>query len=82
MVQVTPTGIIHIKQDKKRNWWKIDRSKINRATSNSRQVAISIEGGELTYFELNSLGHLIEVESKLFDSEIICLDVGPIPEGR
>lgn len=35
------------------------------------------------YFELDELnGSLNECESRFFDSEITCLDIGEVPEGR
>lgn len=43
---------------------------------------VALEGGEIRYFELDSVGTLQEVGSKILDTEIICLDVGPIQEGR
>jgi splicing factor 3B subunit 3 len=81
-IQVFPSGIIHIKQDGKRNQWKSTTGTINYACSNERQVVISLEGGEIRYFELDSVGNLVEVGSKIMDTEITCLDVGPIQEGR
>lgn len=85
-VQVTPKSIIHIKGDqanRKRAKWD-SAGKILRACSNSRQVAISIEGGQIVYFELDEMSGLLnEIESRLIpDSEIACLDIGEVPEGR
>jgi hypothetical protein len=35
------------------------------------------------YFELNdATGLLQEVQTKFFDAEIRCLDIGDVPEGR
>lgn len=86
-VQVTPKSIIHIKGEpanRKRAKWESSQGKILRACSNSRQVAISIEGGQIVYFELDeTTGMLNEVESRLLpESEVACLDVGEVPEGR
>ncbi len=47
-VQVTPKSIIHIKGDagnRKKAKWESGQGKILRACSNTRQVAITIEGG-------------------------------------
>ena len=53
------------------------------AASNSRQVVLYIEGRQLVYFELDELtGLLNEVQTKFFDSDVRCLDVGEVPEGR
>ena len=82
-IQVTATGIIHIKPDRRRNRWETsNRGRIVHAAANERQAVIALEGGELTYFELDAGGRLIEVETRLNDSEVLCLDIGPIPEGR
>jgi splicing factor 3B subunit 3 len=86
-VQVTPKSIIHIKGDasnRKRAKWDSGQGKILKCCSNSRQVAISIEGGQIVYFELDEMSGLLnEVESRLVtDSEIACLDIGDVPEGR
>lgn len=81
-VQISPTGIIHIRSDGKRNQWKVPSGEITCAVSNERQVVVSLEGGEIRYFELDSVGSLIEVGSKIMDTEIKCLAIGPIQEGR
>jgi splicing factor 3B subunit 3 len=47
-VQITPKSVIHIKGDagnRKRAKWDTSHGKIVKACSNSRQVAIAIEGG-------------------------------------
>lgn len=85
-IQVTPTSIIHIKGDinnRKRTKWESGKGKIMKACTNQRQVAISIEGGQIVYFELDDMtGSLHESESRFYDSEISCLDIGEVPEGR
>jgi splicing factor 3B subunit 3 len=46
-------------------------------------VALTIEGGQIVYFELDEMtGVLNEVESRFLDYEITCLDIGEVPEGR
>jgi len=85
MIQVTEEGIIHIRSGdaKKRTKWESGKGKILKACSNMRQVAISIEGGQIVYFELDELnGNLNEHESRFYDSEVACLDLGEVPEGR
>jgi splicing factor 3B subunit 3 len=84
---VTPKSIIHVKGDqtsRKKAKWEAGQSKILRACSNTRQLAISLEGGQIVYFELDEMsGMLNEVESRFFpESEITCLDIGEVPEGR
>ena len=81
-IQVSPNGIIHVKADGKRNQWKSSTGKVVHAISNERQLVVSLEGGEIKYFELDSVGTLNEIGSKIMESEVTCLDVGPIQEGR
>ena len=45
-------------------------------------MILALSGGELVYFELEASGQLVEVEKKELSSDIACLDVGPVPEGR
>ena len=53
------------------------------ACSNSRQVVIYIDGGQLVYFELKDTdGLLQEVQTRFFSDEIKCIDLSEVPEGR
>lgn len=53
------------------------------ACSNTRQVAIYIEGGQIVYFELDDVtGGLIEIRTQFYEVDVRCLDIGEIPEGR
>jgi splicing factor 3B subunit 3 len=61
------------------------------ACSNQRQVAIYIEGGLnsgkngglLVYFELDELtGVLSPIKEEYFETDIKCMDIGEVPEGR
>ena len=53
------------------------------AACNRKQVVISLSGGELVYFELDSSGQLNEFqERKEMTANVTCLTLGPIPEGR
>lgn len=81
MIQVFPEGIIHIKADGKRNKW-VAGDTVLKAAANEKQVIVAVKGGDIRYFELDSVGSLVEIGSKIIDSEITCLDVGPIQEGR
>lgn len=85
-VQITPKSIIHIKGDpnnRKRAKWDSEKGKILKACSNQRQVVISIQGGQIVYFELDDMSDtLVEIESRFFDSEIACIDIAEVPEGR
>ena len=46
------------------------------------QVVIALSGGEIIYFEMDLSGQLLETEKKDMTSEVSCLDIAPIPEGR
>lgn len=63
------------------NQW-LTEGKIIKAASNARQLVIAIAGGEILYFETDSLGNLTEVEKLVLESEVLCLDIAAIPEGR
>ncbi len=41
-----------------------------------------MNGGELIYFELDRTGQLNEVGKVTLEGEILCLDVGDIPDQR
>lgn len=59
-IQVTNKLLVQITPEKKRTKWESDK-RILLACSNSRQVVIYIEGGQLVYFEVkDSLGLLQE----------------------
>lgn len=89
MVQVTPHGIRHVRADGRVNEWKSPNSiqgknPISKATANERQIIIALTGGEVIYFELSPQGGgmLLETEKRDLGSDISCLDVGPVLEGR
>lgn len=53
------------------------------ACSNTRQVAIYIEGGQIVYFELDDMtGSLNESHTQFYEVDVKCMDIGEIPEGR
>ena len=82
MLQIHSTGIRHIKESGKSEWKTPGRKPIERASSNARQVAISLQGGEIIYFELDAAGNLMEMANHDMGREVSCLDVGEIPPGR
>ena len=56
LVQIYPDGIRHIRSDKRVNEWKTPGKKaIVRCAVNMRQVVIALTGGELVYFEMDSV---------------------------
>lgn len=56
--------------------------KISRATSNEKQVAITLQGGILVYFEMDAVGKLKEAGKREMEQEVICISISSIPEGR
>lgn len=46
------------------------------------QVAISLQGTEIIYFELDQMGQLLEIEKKEMSEDVSAMDIAPIPEGR
>lgn len=82
LLQVHATGIRHIRPDKRVSEWKTPgRKQIEKASANSRQVAVSLAGGEIVYFELDAAGQLMEMKTLDLQQEVSCLDMGEIPEG-
>jgi splicing factor 3B subunit 3 len=82
LLQVHATGIRHIRPDKRVSEWKTPgRKQIEKASANSRQVAVSLAGGEIVYFELDAAGQLMEMKTLDLQQEVSCLDIGEIPEG-
>ena len=64
MLQVHHNGIRHVRPDGRISEWKTPGKKaIQRGSLNSRQVAVSLAGGEIIYFELDAAGMLMEMGS-------------------
>lgn len=87
LLQVHATGIRHIRRgengEKRIGEWKTPGKKqIEKASTNARQVAISLAGGEVTYFEIDAAGMLVEMKTIDMGQEVACLDVGEVPPGR
>ncbi|MEW5303982.1 MAG: hypothetical protein WDW36_006625 [Sanguina aurantia] len=83
MLQIYPGGLRHIRPDRRINEWKVPgRRTIKCAASNERQVAISLQGTEIIYFELDQMGQLLEIEKKEMSEDVSAMDIAPIPEGR
>eukprot|EP00238_Polyblepharides_amylifera_P001957 CAMPEP_0196584476 /NCGR_PEP_ID=MMETSP1081-20130531/47156_1 /TAXON_ID=36882 /ORGANISM="Pyramimonas amylifera, Strain CCMP720" /LENGTH=1211 /DNA_ID=CAMNT_0041905687 /DNA_START=221 /DNA_END=3856 /DNA_ORIENTATION=- len=82
-MQAHPQGLRHIRADRRVNEWKTPgRKTVTQVAANLRQVVLALTGGELVYFEMEMTGQLVEVDKKEMASEIACLDVGKVPEGR
>ncbi|KAK9916752.1 hypothetical protein WJX75_006568 [Coccomyxa subellipsoidea] len=83
MLQIHPSGLRHIRADRRVNEWRAPgRRTIVKAATNEQQVVIALSGGELIYFELSPTGQLMEVEKKELAGDVVCLDIAPVPEGR
>ncbi len=83
MVQVHPSGIRHVRSDGRINEVKTQRGKpIANAAVNSRQVVISLTGGEVVYYELDAQNALAEMDKKEIGHEVSCVEIGAVPEGR
>ncbi|KAG2431599.1 hypothetical protein HYH02_013292 [Chlamydomonas schloesseri] len=83
MLQVYPGGLRHIRPDRRINEWKVPgRRVIKAAASNDKQVAIALQGGEVTLFELElGTGLLVEAEKRDLGEDVSCLELPPVPEG-
>ncbi|EGR33979.1 splicing factor subunit 130kda, putative [Ichthyophthirius multifiliis] len=81
IIQVMPDGFRHIRVDKRVQQLKTE-GKIVKAVSNQKQIAISLQGGDIIYFELDYAGQLIEVAKTNLQEEIECMDIGEVPFGR
>lgn len=87
LLQVHTEGIRHLRRDEHTGEqrvmeWKTPGKKvIEKATANSRQVAISLAGGEIIYFEVDAAGQLVEIKTFDMEQEVSCLDIGEVPPG-
>eukprot|EP01012_Entosiphon_sulcatum_P002881 TRINITY_DN10726_c1_g3_i1.p2 TRINITY_DN10726_c1_g3~~TRINITY_DN10726_c1_g3_i1.p2 ORF type:complete len:1220 (-),score=308.30 TRINITY_DN10726_c1_g3_i1:801-4439(-) len=82
MVQVHPHGIRHVRRDGRINEWKAaGKRPITKAACNEKQVVVA-QGNDLLYFELDLGGSLVDVARQDFPQDVLCLDLGPVPEGR
>jgi len=82
LVQVYPHGIRHIRADKRIQEWQPPEGKqIMLAAVNQRQVVISVTGGDIFYFELDTTNRMTEIELLQGNTEIVSLGIGPVPEG-
>ena len=82
ILQVHSSGIRHIKVNKTTHDLKMSGRRLEKAAVNSRQVVISLAGGEIIYFELNQTGVLTEMGSLDLGKEVSSLDMGAVPVGR
>lgn len=82
--KVYPSGIRHIRSDRRVNEWRAPpRRHISKCVLNRRQVVISLVGGEIIYFELDMNNQLREYsERREMPSDVLCLSLSEIPEGE
>jgi splicing factor 3B subunit 3 len=85
-VQVTPKSVIQIQghgESRRRTKWESEKGRILMACSNTRQVVIFIEGGQIVYFQLDDMtGSLNESHKQFYEVDVRCIDIGEVPEGR
>ena len=83
LLQVHDTGMRLIRPGGQTIDWKAPTHRtIRQVATNSRQVVLFLSNGELAYFEYAE-GQLNEYEQrKRFDSNITCLAIAEVPEGR
>jgi splicing factor 3B subunit 3 len=83
LLQVHNNGIRHIHANKLNSEWKTPGKRIvQMAAINSRQVAVALSGGEITYFEIDAAGQLVEMGAIDLGKEISSIDIGAVPAGR
>ena len=81
-VQITPTSIRHIQQGGRVSEWQAPgRRNITKMTTNERQVAVALAGGEVIYFEMTPQNNLVETERKELGGDVSALSLGDVPEG-
>jgi splicing factor 3B subunit 3 len=82
-IQIHQNGIRHVPKFQPVTEWKAPGKKvIENCAANSRQVVISLAGGEIIYFELGPSGELAERGKLDLGFEVCSLDIGEVPEGR
>ncbi|EAR85077.1 splicing factor 3B subunit 3 (macronuclear) [Tetrahymena thermophila SB210] len=88
IIQVTPESFRQIR-DNRVTLYKTESNKFVKACSNSRQIALALQGGQgqpggdIIYFEFDLGGQLKRIEEKAkLTSDIECIDIGEVPIGR
>ena len=83
-LQVHADGFCHIHADKRITEWKPSaKRRIVAAAATHHQVALALDSAEIVYFEMDSSGRLVEQTARsTMSSDIRCLAMGMIPEGR
>jgi len=83
LCQVHPSGVRHIQGSTAKQWHCPGLKRIECASANLCQVLIALAGGEVIYFELDSLsGNLTESATRNMGADVCCLDVGTLGKGK
>jgi splicing factor 3B subunit 3 len=79
LMQVHPKGVRQIRRIKE---WSTSKT-IVAVGFNPMQVVVALRGGELVYFQMDMMANqLIETAKREMASEVACLDIAPLPDGR
>ena len=83
LIQIHPSGVRHVRGNNKgvNEWRAPGRKKITACACNRGQAIVALTGGELVYFELDEAGQLLEIEKIETSSEVVSVDIPPIPDG-
>ncbi|PVU92157.1 hypothetical protein BB561_003999 [Smittium simulii] len=85
LLQVTPLALRHVFSDGRVNEWKPPANReIVAACSNTRQVVVALNRGEIILFELDTnMGVLSEWSDRFsVECDIVCLGLPSVKEGR
>lgn len=83
LCQIHPSGVRHIQRGQAKQWHCPGLKRIECASANTSQVLIALAGGEVTYFELDSLsGNLTESATREMGADVCCIDAGTIEQGK
>ena len=82
MLQVHAGGLRHVRTNGSLvEWAAPGRKRVSKVAANAGQVVVAMSGGELVYFELDTLGTLAEVERRDLAGDVAALDIAPLAEG-
>lgn len=81
--QVHPSGVRQIHNGQAKQWHCPGLKRIECASVNETQVIIALAGGEVIYFDFDSIsGNLTESAKREMGADVCSLDVGMIPNGK
>ena len=83
LLQVHPGGLRHARADGRVNEWRCPgRKTVTKCATNERQCVVSLSGGELVYFELDTTGALMEIEKVETSGDVACLSLPHTQKGQ